>query len=365
MKKKQFSYLRTIALLALAGLAFWGLMSLGALHRRTCPELYAPGSSDYAWLYLVLFALIILLIPVISSIGGLLTGYRLHRMRILFLDVRQEEKLRVRLSKRPGWGAFLVPPRIDGTSPYKLALLSAPLALAALSAICLALALIFWHTGPAQALLIVPVACLGLLVVHFLPRKNGTDLLSRLLAFRNKDKLRAWECALYVTASLNDGKKLSEMPDEWFQRYPAEAADDLYVSNCIVNGSSRLMRQSRFAEAYDMLQPLFGLAPSPDTHQTIACTLLNGAICEAIEGLPPVCLNQLEHPSVKYMTPAHWESRIRTAQYARALFLNHDEAEATALLPQIEKDIAEDQTDAALIRLLQEKAGLITKEETP
>ena len=182
MKKKQFSYLRTIALLALAGLAFWGLVSLGALHRRTCPELYAPGSSDYAWLYLVLFALIILLIPVISSIGGLLTGYRLHRMRILFLDVRQEEKLRVRLSKRFGWGALLLPPRIDGSSPYRLMLLSQPLALAALSAICLALALIFWHTGPAQALLIVPVACLGLLVVLFLPRKNGTDLLSRLLA---------------------------------------------------------------------------------------------------------------------------------------------------------------------------------------
>lgn len=364
MKKQLTNFLRIIAPLALAGLALWGLVSLGALHRRTCPELYAPGSDDYAWLYFVFLALFFLLMPLFSSIGGLLTGYRLHRLHTFFIEVRQEEKLRIRLSKRFGWGALLLPPRIDGTSPYKMALLSQPLALAALSALCLVLALIFWHTGPAQALLIVPVACLGLLVVLFLPRKNGTDLLSRLLAFRNSDKLRAWECALCVTASLNDGKKLSEMPDEWFQRYPAEAADDLYVSNCIVNGSSRLMRQSRFAEAYDMLQPLFGLAPSPDTHQTIACTLLNGAICEAIEGLPPVCLNQLEHPSVKYMTPAHWESRIRTAQYARVLFLNHDEAEATALLPQIEKDIAGDHTDAALIRRLQEKAGLITKEET-
>ena len=172
MKKKLLTYLRILLLLALAGLAAWGLVSLGVLHQTACPDLYAPGSSDYAWLYLVLFALIILLIPVISSIGGLLTGYRLHRMRILFLDVRQEEKLRVRLSKRPGWGTFLVPPRIDGTSPYKLALLSAPLSLAITAGLCLVLALIFWHTGPAQALLIVPVACLGLLVVLFLPRKK-------------------------------------------------------------------------------------------------------------------------------------------------------------------------------------------------
>ena len=78
-----------------------------------------------------------------------------------------------------------------------------------------------------------------------------------------------------------------------------------------------------------------------------------------------MCLSQLEHPSVKYMTPAHWAPRARTAQYARALLLNRDEAEAAALLPAIEKDVAEDQTDGALIRRIQEKAGIPPKEATP
>ena len=365
MKKKLFTYLRVILLFALAALAFWGIWALGMQHHFACPELYAPGSSDYAWLTTTLFVLIFLLMPLLESIGELLTGYRLHRMRILFIEFTHQEKLRVRLSKRPGWGAFLVPPRVDGSSPYRLAMLSLPLSLALLAVLHLALAAAFWHTGPAKAVLIIPAVCLGLIVVTLLPRRNGSDYLSLLLAFRNPDKLRAWECAMHISAALGDGKKLMDMPEEWFQRYPAEVADDPYVSNCIISGSSRLMRQGRFAEAYDMLRPMYDLVPAPDTHPIIACALLNGAICEALEDRQPMCLSQLEHPSLKYMCPPTWEPRRRTAQYARALFLNHDEAEAAALLPAIEKDVAEDQTDGALIRRIQEKAGIPPKEATP
>lgn len=358
MKKKLLNYLRIILLLALAGLAAWGIVALGVVHRRTCPELYAPGSSDYTWLYLVLVMLGCLMIPVFTSIGGLLTGYRLHRMRILCIEIRQEDKLRVRLNKRPGFGAFLLPPRIDGTSPYKLALLSLPLSQFALAGIFLLLAAIFWQRGISRTLVMMPLVCVCFAAIQLLPRRNGSDAVSCLLSFRNRDKRRAWECAMHITAALSDGKKLMDMPEEWFQLYPAEIADDLYVSNCIINGSSRLMRQGRFAEAYEMLRPLFDLTPAPENHQTIACALLNGAIGEALEDRQPMCLSQLEHPSLKYMCPPHWEPRRRTVQYARALLLNHDEAEAAALLPQIEKDIEADHTDGALIRQIQEKAGI-------
>lgn len=364
MKKKLFTCLRIILLLTLAGLAVWGLVSLSILHQRTCPELYAPGSSDYAWLTTTLFVLIFLLLPLLEGLGGLLTGYRLHRMHLPFIEITHREKLRIRLSKHFGVGTFLLSPHIDGTSPYRLTLLSLPLSLTALAAFLLVLAGVFWHTGPARALLFLPFACLGMLIVTLLPRRNGTDSISLLRSFRNRDKLRAWECAMHITAALNEGKRLADMPDAWFQRYPAEIADDVYVSNCIINGSSWLMRKARFAEAYDMLRPVFDLTPSPENHHTIACALLSGAICEALEGLPPMCLSQLEHPSVKYMTPAHWAPRARTAQYARALFLTRDEAEAAAHLPAIEKDVAEDDIDGALIRRLQEKAGVIPKEAT-
>ena len=365
LKRKLINWVRIAGLIAVAGLAAWGLVALGVLHRQSCPELYAPGSSDYVWLYIVLLLLCCLLMPVFGSLGGLLSGYRLHRMQILFIEVTQEDKLRVRLSRRPGWGTILLPPRTDGTSPYVLALLSAPLTGVVLAVLCLALAAIFWHTGPARALLIVPAACLGLIVVVLLPRRNGADILSRLLAFRNRDKLRAYECAMHIIAAQDEGKKLMDMPEEWFQQYPAEVADDLYVSNCIVSGSSRLIRQRRFAEGYDMLRPCLGLAPTPETHQLVACTILNGAICEALADIPACCLNQLEHESVKYMLPANWTPRLLTAKYARALFIDHDEAAAAALLGDIGTDPDTEQIDADLLRLMQEKAGLTTKEATP
>ncbi len=358
MKKKLLTYLRIIVLIALAGLAAWGLVALIVMHRSTCPELYAPGHSDYIWLYLVLCALGCLLMPVFTSVGALMTGYRLHRMRILFIEIKQEDKLRVRLSKRPGLGTFLLSPRIDGTSPYKLALLSMPLSMMVLAGLCLALAALLWRTGPAVALLIVPAACLGIIFITLLPRRNGSDILSRLLAFRNRDKLRAWECAMHIAAALGDSKTLMGMPEEWFQRYPAEIADDLYVANCLINGSSRLIRQGRFPEAYDMLRPLLDLTPAPENHQIIACALLNGAICEALTDLPPLCLRQLEHPSIRYMCPPSWEPRRRTVQYAQALLLDHDEAKAAPFLLQIEKDIQAGHTDGKLIRRIQEKAGI-------
>ena len=162
---------------------------------------------------------------------------------------------------------------------------------------------------------------------------------------------------MHITAALNEGKRLADMPDAWFQRYPAEIADDVYVSNCIINGSSRLIRQHRFEEAYAMLRPLFDLNPAAENHHFIACSILNGAICEALTDRPPMCLSQLEHTSVKYMTPPAWQPRLLTAKYARALLLNHDDAEAAALLEAMEQHIEKDDIDRRLVLRLQEKAA--------
>ena len=365
MGKRLINLLRIVTLIALMLLAGWGLMTLGTLHQQACPELYAPGSSDYLWIYLILVAVTLLLIPVMSSVGGLLSGYRLYRMKLLFLEVTQEEKLRFRLTRHMGYGTDLVPPRTDGTSPYRLALLSLPLLMTALAALLLGLAAIFWRTGAARVLLIIPFFCLGATMVCLLPRRNGSDYPSLLLAFRNKDRQRAWECALHITAALSDGRKLADMPEEWFHTYPAEIADDLYVYNCVICGSSRLIRQRRFAEGYDMLQPLFSLQPTPETHHVVACTLLNGAICEALADRPANCLNQLEHDSIKYMLPLSWKPRLLTAKYARALLIDRDDAAAAALLDEIGKTPDPEQIDADLLRLIQEKAGLTTKEDAP
>lgn len=358
MKRKVGRFLRITCLFVLFAAALWGIVELNTLHSETSPLFYAREFSIPVVIQVLLVVLLIVLMPFAQALAGIVSGYRLYMIGILFLVATRTDKLRVRLSKRPFIGVHMLPPRTDGTSPYKLYLMAVPLYFLSLSVLFALLTFAFWQTAAAQRLMLCSCAFFGGLLGFLFPRRNGNDLLSLLLAFRrSRDLRRAWACSLYVTAALNQKIPLADMPDEWFRSYPPEMADAPYVSVCMVNGASRLIRQRRFSEAYDMLRPLFDLKPAPETHQTIACALLNGAICEAMEGLPPMCLSQLEHPSLKYMMPPTWQPRLLTARYARALFIRRDAEEAASLLDKINKIDDANQFDTALLTLMQEKAG--------
>ncbi len=360
MKRKASNALRIILLLALFIGTTAAAMHIIDLHAADCPWLYTP-EADPGYRPLILGAVLYLLMPLVQA--GLLhaSGCQVMAVYVLFLHVRFDDGIQVGLG-RPGMGTWYLLPRLDGTSPYVLPLLSAPLCFLTYSAMCTLLLIPTWGSYAARILMLPAYLGLVITLTLLLPRKNGADVLSRVLILRKgKDYVRALECSMHVSFALSQGKKLLDMPEEWFQTYPTETAEDLYVSNCIINGSSRLIRQCRFQEAYAMLRPLFDLNPTPENHQVISCSILNGAICEALTGLPPMCLSQLEHTSVKYMTPPTWQPRLLTAKYARALLLNHDEAEAAVLLEEMTKHIEQNDIDRRLVLLLQEKAG--AKEE--
>ena len=73
--------------------------------------------------------------------------------------------------------------------------------------------------------------------------------------------------------------------------------------------------------------------------------------------LPRRCIDQLEHPAVKYMCPPGWQIRVTTVRYARAMLVDHNAAEAAALLPALEEAAAQDQVDGGLLQRIQAKAG--------
>ena len=358
MKHKLRNLLRIAGLIAVIIGAMAGVMQLSGMHQASCPELYAADQPDYAWLSFVLAGLTFMLIPPLNALGGCLSGYRVKQISLLFLRITPEGTPRFRLTKRPGWGSTVLPPRTEAPIPYALYLLFIPLAMAVLAVVYGLLALLLWRTGPARALLTMPILCLFMAVVIILPRRGGLDVLSRVLLFRrNKDCLRAWACIHYISEALANKVKLADMPDEWFQTYPADLVDDVYVRTCMINGASRLMRQHRFTEAHGMLLPLLTLKPAPETHTEIACAILNGAICEAAAELPHQFLQLLEHDAVKYMLPPSWQPRLLTARYAHALLVARDDAAAAALLAEINQLDDAAYTDQTLLTLLQEKAA--------
>ena len=362
MKRRMLHFAWKVCLIALLVLTIVGMIRLDAMHREACPQLYLPGVSQ-SWLPIAGAVIGCLLTPVVHAIAGKLSGYRVEEIAILFIRISFRDKISVRLG-RAAFGVVMLPPRLDGTSPFRRVLLCVPLYTGALTLLSLLLMIPCWNSAAFRSLLLPFFFFFSMTLVRLWPRRNGFDALTVVSAYsRSADLVRAWECAVHINKALSEKKALQDMPDAWFQTYPAELAENPYVANCMISGSSRLIRQERYAEAYETLRPLLDLEPAPDTHQTIACAVLNGAICEVMAELPPMCLSQLEHQSVKYMCPPAWQGRALTAKYARAIFLRHDEAEAAAILAEISR-LPDGQRDGPIIRQMQEKAGVgVSKEE--
>lgn len=357
MKKKLSRLMITLLLLAAFAAAFAGMMHLSNLHRAEYPRLHAANAPQNI-LPVIGAAACLGLFSLFVALCSKVCGYRFLELRLLFLHVRKEEgRLRFRLGK-PGLGTLVLPPRTDGTSPWRLFVMLRPLYFGLVTLVFLLLIIPAWGTTAFRPLLLPVFLYLCMTLISLLPRKNGLDPLSLWRKYsRSRDCLRAWECASYVAVALHQEKKLMDMPEEWFGTYPAELAADPYVSNCLINGSSRLMRQRKFAEAYAMLAPLLDIAPSPDTHTSLACAILNGAICEALANLPVRCLEQLEHPSVAYMCPETWKERALMAKYARAALITRDAEEAAALLQALAQLPDKTRVDGELLLLIQERAG--------
>lgn len=354
MKQKLWHFIRVICLIAGLVLAVIGFMYLGDLHREAFPRFYGAG-RERSILPGLLAGMLFLLTPLAVAGAGRLCKHRVTQSCIAFVHIVWGKGIRL---GRPCFGTAMLPPRLDGASPFVLPMLSTSLYSLCLSGLFLLLSLLLWKTAEVETLLFIALFFFVLALTQCLPRANGTDVLSRVWRMRRSpDLVRAWECATHINDALADGKTLPDMPDAWFQTYPAELAEDVYVSNCMINGSSRLIRRERYGEAYEMLRPLFNLKPAPHTHRVIACAVLNGAVCEVMNDLPPMCLEQLDHHSVKYMTPSNWQPRMELARYARAL-LHHNEDEAAEILSGLEKLLEQNDADRTTLIRLQRKTGV-------
>lgn len=363
MIRKLVTLLRIVACTAV--LVGWFILSKAFVdfHSACCPELYSPDTIVSSLPLLLLLLCYLLLTPVVSALVGRLCGYKFHRLNLFFLEISKPDKLRVRLSKRLQFSAYMLPPRTDGTSPYILPSLSSWMFILACTALFGLLTCVFWQTRASRTL----IGLLGGFVLAcFTPLvpMGRNDVPTRLWEFHgSRDLRRAWECGLHISAALERDEKLENMPDEWFLLYPEAIKDHIFVQYNNFNRASRLIDQKKEAEAYEVLRYFFNLKPGPSNYMLVAGAILNGVLCEVFADLPPMCLSQLDHDALKAPLPPQWERSRLTAQYARALFLHHDEAEAAAILPALEKEIEKQGRGREILERLQEKAGLLPKEE--
>lgn len=363
MKRKLFNLLRIIAVIAVYALMGYAVMQLLTMQSAASAE--ACSTNTLAAAYTIGLVLLLLSMPIGACLISRIGGWRLHTLQILFIQITKKDKLRVRFVPRLGYYVHMLPSRIDGASPWVLRLFAEPFYLTAMSMLLALACVMTWHTPVARIFLILSVGCFSGACFILLPTKNDA-LLQALCLRRDVHCRQAFECAQHISAAVAENISLHDMPEAWFPSLPASLIEDHYVYYVTYHRSGWLIDHERELEGYEALLPLLTLAPAPETYAFIAATILNGAIVEALNDLPPRCLQLLDDPSIKYMTPVSWERVINTALYARALFLHHDEQEAAQLLPDIEKHFtAESDRPRRTLRRLQEKAGLIPKEDAP
>lgn len=361
MKRKLFNLLRIIAVIAVFALMGYAVMQLLTLQSAASAE--ACSINTLAAACTIGFVLLLLSLPIGSCLLSRMGGWQLHTLHILFIQITRKDKLRVRIVPRLGFYTHMLPPRIDGASPWALRLFASLIWVAGLFVLLALAAAATWLLPVCPVFIVLCGGCLGGSSGVLLPTKN--DTLLQALRFRRDARYRqAFECAQHINAAVMDKVRLQDMPEAWFPALPAALLDDQYVRYITFQRSSWLICNDREKEGYEALLPLLDLTPTPETYTPIAGAIINGAIVEALNDLPPRCLKLLDDPSIKYMTPVSWERVIKTALYARALFLHHDAQEAAQLLPEIEKHLtAESDRPRRTLRRLQEKAGLIPKED--
>ena len=355
MKERIFKLLRFVT--GAAGVIGWAALCLAirTQHMACYPALYAVNRSS---LLIIPFLLpLLLLLPAAQVLACLRCGYSFVRLSILRVEITRTDKLRLHWRKQSRYGALMLPPRTDGTSPYLPVQLSPWLLIAACWLLTGLLMILLRQRAVFRTLLLAFWAFGTIGIV------TAMDTFSRILAFRrSRDLRRAWECGLHISAELEAGGHVADMPDEWFLPYPDALADHPLVQVNNFNRAARLIDQQREQEAYGLLQYFLRLEPGRQTYPLIAAAILNGALCEALAELPPLCMNRLEDDVLKMPLPPQWEYARLLARYARALFLRHDEAEAAAILPALEAEIEKWGRRRTILVRLQEKAGLLRQE---
>ena len=148
--KKLVKFIRVVLAVALAIGWYQCMKALIVYHVDSCPELYGVEINRLL-AYLPLLG-VFAIVPFPVAAAALLSGYKLVRLRWFFLEISKPDKLRIRLTKKLGFGAQVLPPRTDGSSPYALYWLSGNIYLVALALMLGLLTALLWRMPAARYL---------------------------------------------------------------------------------------------------------------------------------------------------------------------------------------------------------------------
>ena len=332
----------------IGGLAFMLLGACcGVLMVRTMEE-NSGSLFTLAALFVVMYAAMILQIAIHEAghlVFGLLSGYRFCSYRIFSLMwLRQDKKICFRRFSLAGTGGqcLMEPPELaDGEIPVVLYNLGGSLMNVIVSCVFL---LLWWVLGRSSLLasvfLMAALVGFAFAAMNGIPMRMGAvdnDGYNALVLKRDKAALRAFWIQMKVSAETARGKRLREMPAEWFAVPTDEAMKNSMMATLGVFACNRLMDEQRFTEADKLMERML-------TNGSGMAGLYRGLmICDRIyveligEARRELIADWLGKEQRKLMKSMKTYPSVIRTEYALALMADRDSAKAEKIMARFEK----------------------------
>ncbi len=242
----------------------------------------APSWKEFIGILLVMITFVVVLVMhiFIHELGhmvcGLISGYKFNSIRFFGLMIINEDgKLAIRRMSVAGTGGqcSMVPPRIDGTSPVALFNWGGCIANVITSVVAILVAILCRGMVVfSTILLIFAVVGIGLAIINGIPFKSlGNDgYNARTLKDRPQAKV-AFEKSLVIMKELGDGKRLRDLPKDYFDyevgKY--ELDDNLLASQAAMTLNYHL-DCGAYDKVYELSKHLLENVELIDAHKLIA-----------------------------------------------------------------------------------------------
>ena len=276
---------------------------------------------------------------------GLASGYQFSSFRIGSLMLLKEDgKIKLRKFSIAGTAGqcLMAPPElVDGKMPVILYNLGGCIFNLTISAV-FAVTAYFRRESLVEFVIYVCIVVMGIAfaLANGIPMKVGpisNDGHNALSLGNNPVAMRAFWLQLKINYEQSKGKRLKEMPQEWFVAPADEDMDNGLVASLAVFRENWLMDQLRIEEAAEYIEQLFSMdSELPGLYRSLMnCDRIYCELLVKKNTSEAIYLHSKEHEKfVKQMK--NYPSVIRS-EYAYALLAEKDEQKAEKLLASFEK----------------------------
>ncbi|MBO7196574.1 MAG: M50 family metallopeptidase [Clostridia bacterium] len=276
-------------------------------------------------------------------IFGLMCGYSFSSFRVgSLMWVKQNGKIHLRRMSVAGTGGqcLMLPPEPkDGKFPvilYNLGGVIANIVLSALFAIGYALTL--RYIVVAFVFLIATIISFIMALTNGIPLNVGgiaNDGMNALHLSKDKISALAFRNQLLMNAAQTEGKRISEMPDEWFEIPENADTQNVHIASIAVFAAGRvldrgdtILAEKEITQLLNSRYNVIGLHRSLLTCDLIYCRLVNGS----------ASVQSLITPELRKFMSAmkNYPSILRT-EYAIALLVDKDEKKAESIMVKFDQ----------------------------